>query len=385
MFNKIDIKNFRGIKNLSIDSIKRINLLIGQNNCGKSSVLEAIFLNQALNNTQIVPTITNIRGSNINEVEDLSNIFYEKNFKNNINITSYTTDAKKRVLEIVPNQKIHNDIALDFKTNINSFSSLKGIDELSGIIYNYEIFKETSQQEILNLSNSKEFIKEYKEEFNGIATLSFVDFNFNNQTIKQLQFTPISDSTFIIKGAFLSSRINNIHIHVIETLNNLLITKQEEEVKKQIKEIFPEFIDYSFGKNNTLLIDTGLEKLIPIQFSGDGLIKTLNILLNIIHCKNGILLIDELENGLYFSSLKNIWKLIFKNALKYNVQLFITTHSSEILKFLKDFQNENKENIENQNELQIFNILKIKNEHNVYKYDNEDLNYAISHNMEIRN
>jgi AAA15 family ATPase/GTPase len=43
ILNSIQIKNFRGFDNLDIDGFSQINLFIGRNNSGKSSVLEAIF------------------------------------------------------------------------------------------------------------------------------------------------------------------------------------------------------------------------------------------------------------------------------------------------------------------------------------------------------
>ncbi len=43
-FQQISIRNFRAIASLEIENIKQINLLTGRNNCGKTSVLEAISL-----------------------------------------------------------------------------------------------------------------------------------------------------------------------------------------------------------------------------------------------------------------------------------------------------------------------------------------------------
>lgn len=38
----INIKNYRGIQELNITNLKRINILVGNNNAGKTSLLEAI-------------------------------------------------------------------------------------------------------------------------------------------------------------------------------------------------------------------------------------------------------------------------------------------------------------------------------------------------------
>ena len=49
-------------------------------------------------------------------------------------------------------------------------------------------------------------------------------------------------------------------------------------------------------------------------------------------CKNGILLLDEAESGLHYSTQQELWRLIFELADKYNVQVFATTHSNDCIK-----------------------------------------------------
>ena len=44
MFKEIEIKGYRGLKNIKLKDLERINVLIGENNSGKTSVLEAIQL-----------------------------------------------------------------------------------------------------------------------------------------------------------------------------------------------------------------------------------------------------------------------------------------------------------------------------------------------------
>ena len=44
MYSRISIKNFRGIGSLEVDGLRRINLIVGRNNSGKTSFLESLFL-----------------------------------------------------------------------------------------------------------------------------------------------------------------------------------------------------------------------------------------------------------------------------------------------------------------------------------------------------
>ena len=44
MYSRISIKNFRGIGSLEVDGLRRINLIVGRNNSGKTTFLEGLFL-----------------------------------------------------------------------------------------------------------------------------------------------------------------------------------------------------------------------------------------------------------------------------------------------------------------------------------------------------
>lgn len=39
---ELNIESFRGVKNLSLNELNHINIITGDNNCGKTSVLEVL-------------------------------------------------------------------------------------------------------------------------------------------------------------------------------------------------------------------------------------------------------------------------------------------------------------------------------------------------------
>ncbi|MDE6081815.1 MAG: AAA family ATPase, partial [Muribaculaceae bacterium] len=60
MFNTLRIKYFRGVKSAEIEGFKRINLFFGKNNCGKSTVLEALFLVTGQSNPVLPLTVNSM-------------------------------------------------------------------------------------------------------------------------------------------------------------------------------------------------------------------------------------------------------------------------------------------------------------------------------------
>lgn len=121
--------------------------------------------------------------------------------------------------------------------------------------------------------------------------------------------------------------------------------------------------------------------MIYLNIIGDGLIKILSIIITIMTTENGIVLIDEIENGLHYTSLDVLWKAINEACIKYNVQLIATTHSYECINSLsKVFENTNED------EVRLYRIdYNIKNkEHLAYKLDKNLLELSFDKNYEIR-
>ena len=121
----------------------------------------------------------------------------------------------------------------------------------------------------------------------------------------------------------------------------------------------------------------GLTPLIPINLAGDGIKRILSILVTISDNKNGIVLIDEIDNGLHFSSQATLLKALMEIAKSYNVQIFATTHNYETLKKLKEvLADESMEAYKN--DVKIFTLRKLKdNIIKAYPYDYEALDYIL--------
>lgn len=62
---------------------------------------------------------------------------------------------------------------------------------------------------------------------------------------------------------------------------------------------------------------------------GDGVWRILALTLAIVCAKGGVLLVDEIDTGLHFSTMSKMWKLIWETARKLDVQVFATTHNSD--------------------------------------------------------
>ena len=97
-FKNIDIKNFRGIKHLLIDDFSRVNVFLGQNNSGKSSVLEAIFLLAGMSNPDLPLGLNKVRTRIFRNtyLQEVRYQFYNLNLKNTPEFSSQQMDGISR-------------------------------------------------------------------------------------------------------------------------------------------------------------------------------------------------------------------------------------------------------------------------------------------------
>jgi len=73
----------------------------------------------------------------------------------------------------------------------------------------------------------------------------------------------------------------------------------------------------------------GIEEFIALRSLGDGMIRMFTLALALVNARDGILLVDEIENGLHYSVQEKMWRLIMQIAREINAQVFATTHSKD--------------------------------------------------------
>lgn len=350
-FKSISIKNFRGINNLQIDDIKQFNIFTGKNNCGKTSILEALFLLIGMSNPRLPFSINNFRDLILTEDDDFRFIFNNLNFKNTPLINGML-ETHRRQLEITPhiarpkkdNTIEENQLLKDPDVSLATTSTYNQID---GIILQFQRNRDKKLSIEVSMKQDKiKLHKDYKEELNG---------------------------TYINPRSIMGELNGRFDV--------LLEKKNLQSIITSLKGIEKNISDIRMGKGNMIYVDIGIEKLIPINLVGDGLRRILSIVTTISDTKNDIVLIDEIENGLHYSSLSTLWKAIIRSAKDNNVQLFIATHSYEcIVAFYKMSQEMGLTN----NDIRLYRIDKTDNKHKALFYDIDTLGAGIEKSFEVR-
>lgn len=344
MFCEIEIERFRGIRYAYVKGFKQVNLFFGKNNCGKSSLLESLFLVSGLSNPLLPINVNIVRGYSKARLDDLRLDFYNLDTVKPIHIQ--TKNKEIRDLNIHLFEQNQNNISLNSEDS-NILSNVE--EELYGLKFDFRINGE-SFSSLLRFNSSD----------SGNVT-RVVDKHYT-ESLRCTYLSPKYDFNASIQG-----------------LQNILQNKDEHFIVEGLKLIEPHILDFIFT-DKEMLVDIGLTKRIPVNMMGDGARKIVSLLTAIYDCRDGALLIDEISNGFHHSVMCDLWKVLISAAVKNNTQLFITTHDIDSIKGLRDAAL-----YDFNDKVAAFKLLKTKNDElKAFHYSLESLDYSINQEIEIR-
>ncbi|MCS2893162.1 ATP/GTP-binding protein [Parabacteroides faecis] len=359
VFNEVEINNFRGIKHLLLPDLRQINLLVGKNNCGKSTVLDAIFLLSGFSNPVLNMRINQFRDYSSFTEEDIALNFYKMQTSNHIYIRGNINGKTIRELKISP--------------VVSQSKIVLSKDDISGVALSN---KETNIGSGLTMNFS--YISSNGDKLDDSATITL---RTSKRGKNEVEIKLPKEYEETLSTAYISSKYAfNI---AVEQLTRIIEEKQDKVIVEILQHIEPRIKSITVLKSQ-INVDIGLDRLIPINMLGDGIRKLLAIVTALYACKDGAVFIDEIDNGLHFSSLSSLWKAIIKTAELLNVQVFATTHNIESLQSLNNVLFED-EYADSQNDIMCYSLRHMPtDELNAYKYPYEKFQYVINQEIEIR-
>ncbi len=351
----LQIKNFRGFDSLEIEGLSKINLFVGKNNSGKTSILEALFLLFGMSNPTLPSNINNIRGlgkgNQIGLSQQLKYLFHNLNLSEKPSFYGRFNDTSERWLEIEPRFKQN-----EFSPDVSSVS----VPEINGIGLNFS----TKKRQVPRKSFKSFFILEG-----------------NNNTIKS---TVPREYIETLIATYISSDVKD-NTSTLMRYSEILKKKGGESILKALQDAFDNNIIALQPFPDGLYFNLkDLGELLPTNLMGDGLRRFLNIVTAVSERQNGFICIDEIENGLHYSAYKWLWKSLLTFVEQNDIQLFISTHNIETLECLKSVLEEDKFKTM-QDYAKVFSISKtVKSEYKSYKYSFEEFKTAIENDIELR-
>lgn len=322
MIQFIKIKNFKVLKELSVDRLNQVTLISGKNNSGKSTLLEAIFFSNDFYQPNSFLKLNNVRGATSTLMTDV--------WKSFINIYSSKDSFTIQTSE----NGIVKEIDVELKNTNNIFynSVNNHVDD------NDKLSQKTNDKGNIThqLSVSATVGKISKHLYFNVKLNGQIETVGNDVSESILRNCPLTQ--------YISSKAGYNHINLAEMYGKLALETDEKsrQIIDALKIFDPNIVDLiTIAQQGNVRLYAVLKdgKKMPVDYMGDGILKLINICISILANPNSIMLIDEIENGFHYSMHKKIWKVIFKTSKISNVQVIATTHSYECINGASDAAN----------------------------------------------
>lgn len=312
---EFNINAYKGIHDLKLKDLNMINILTGDNNSGKTSVLELL---STLDNPE--NTGSWVLCSRMDSLRIRERLYFNGFFN------MFPIDAEEDKKEI-------SYTFIDSDNKLNTVELKAEIEET-----------QIPEREMYRLNGLKKTGGRKTEEEIIDAVYMFLFTYINGKVVNKDRIYDFQTriSRFINKKAyfFRTVYVSPVdHARNLFTLNDILSDSELYEEMLQILRAFDENIinvnalkdDRNPFNTEYMILTKNHPKALPLNAYGDGMKKALLLLSAVVRARDGILLLDEFETAIHTSAMDSIFSWLFKSALKLNVQVFLTSHSKEAI------------------------------------------------------
>ena len=344
VIQNLQINSFRGLKGLNLSDLGWVNILVGKNNSGKTTILEAIsivcnpldpfqWIGTSERRLNIGRAPTALRPS----LESIKWLFPQE-----------SNDLNAR-------QQYQGEIEINASGSIN-ISVLATISE----IYSIGAEKADEEAPYIEAEDLNTLETEYARSGIELEVLSTAPSDgqpklFDYEIEETFQFW--EDERFVQrKRSRGKALVNHVTVYPSYSSSDVILALRLTEITKEgtkkdllevVKLFDPEILDLhvlaTSQNRSSLYIEHRKLGLAPFYTFGDGLKKMLLIALTLPLAKNGIFLIDEIETSIHFSALSQVFTWLIKACKINKTQLFVTTHSLEAVDAMLEADSEKDE------------------------------------------
>ena len=354
------IENFKNIKRLQLENLKKVNLIVGKNNVGKSTLLEAIALYLAQGVPSYLVQLLEHRG--------------ELTFRQD------ETDEERKEHFL----SFFNDYKESYTKSDYVFIGENNNDSL-GVRLNQVYVKESLEKD--EDGNERRIrTRLFEEDLTENDTMLEPGLLISSSITGLSTYGGLrrvwASKDSIMPFQYVDARVSDSEQNAV-LFDRISLSPDENEVVEALRIINPliERITFVTSSNKrdrypivTLKDDSRRYRLSAM---GDGINRILTIILSMLNCKNGVFLLDEFETGLHYSVQEQLWNIVFSLSEKLNIQVFATSHSRDCI-----------EGFANCNNRQSGLLIRIENRGETIvpvQYDNsDDILFAINKDIEIR-
>lgn len=334
MLDSFQISNFRLFQHLKVERLNRVNLIVGRNNSGKSTFLEAVELYASNADPTVLldlvesrqetwfseaqPRLHNSTGNSVRH------LFFGHKLpqvgEQGILLGEVSSNTKLHIgAAAYQNKNDNDDEGTLRKIRVPSFQVDLSDEELSNIEFFLIAEEGKKTRRLFRLDRDLRDMRRY-----------------GSRILYERQESEFKSTWQIVS----TENMPNRKLAALWDLTSL--TNLESEVISALKLIDSRVTGVAFVQDISqrrsgethripLVKIEGIDEPLPLKSMGDGMTRLFHLIVALVNAQNGILLIDEFENGLHWSVQPKVWDIVFQLAEKLNVQVFATTHSRDCI------------------------------------------------------
>ena len=324
--DSFSVHQFRGIKNIDLNQLGRINILVGRNNCGKTSVLEALATYaRPLRPSEWFDVVRRREISNSRSVliEGLSWLFPHDELIDTNSIPS------------VRETRVSGKGCCPIREVVARFTEIEGLFE------DVESDQPNTDEEAFGTSVSRKGARlELRAKVEDSQEIFF------GSTIDEYHFStdiwesgrgpaPQNASSTSVKVETITPFSHRIRNADVEAISKSVFSDVKQTVIRLLRNFDPSIIDLQILKKPRgeaiVYVNHSRLGLTPLSTFGDGMRRALIMGATLATVSGGILLVDEIESAIHVEALKSTFQWLHNACREMNVQLFTTTHSLEAI------------------------------------------------------
>ena len=314
MITELDISNFRHIERLTVAPLGRVTLIGGRNGVGKTALLEALWLFSGSNRPGLAMAVDKFRGVS----ESLDPNFSASVFRNFdarqpiVISTKGTPNGARRSLKLEVG-------ANELVTVRSDPSGLSGLTETTGGSRIVGVYTDENGDEYL--SQAWHVIQTIEPPFPVSGPLAASGIREEQARIPNK-----------IRAKLMPARERESPEDISESFGKLQLAGKEKRATDLLRHLEPSLTALtviSTGGSSVIHAYIGDNLPIPVNLVGEGFSRMLELAVGIADVSGGMLLVDEIENGLHYSTHQGVFSTLFDIAEEFDTQVVATTHSRE--------------------------------------------------------
>ncbi len=320
MIRSVHIEGYRGLSEFEMRKLGRVNLLVGKNNCGKTSVLEALYFLCSSGDPYALWQLCSRRGERfIDERElryggereiDVSHLF-----------TGHELIPGQKISIVAKNQSPERFVAVTVGEPSNSEPSAADppLPPGSGGLPSPRLalhLKASPPAPVRAIPLSRR------------GGLSIDALETPNRRPARWNWRSAGNIHYISTDSLDGDALIQLWDKIQLTPNEALVLQALRFVDPTIEQVRATGSGRFYGARGGFIIKRSNELLpFPLGSLGDGAWRMLAMAIAVTQCANGFLFVDEIDTGLHYTVMADMWRLIESASKEFNVQVFATTHS----------------------------------------------------------